>query len=773
MRNSFSQILKPMNDNQRVSLLQKLVADQDLKRELNIRKRTTLLQSVKKSQLDDFIKEGWEIDKEFKTTYRFTKPKKHDAAFEDQVWCLIANLGFKLMNEGRGFHVPYDSEGNSQQVDVFAKDDETILIVECKSAERNKRGDFKKDLEAFKVKIGGIRKTVQNLFPSTKLKFKFIFATKNYTLDQVDRDRLANIGGTHFDDEVIEYYTEMFKQIGLAAKYQLLGSLFEGMEIPELDISIPAIQGKMGNHVYYSFSIEPEKLLKIGYVLHRNKANKKMMPTYQRLIKRSRLKSVQEFIDNKGYFANSIIISIDTRNKKLSFDRANTQVKSAISSLGVLHLPKKYRSAFIIDGQHRLYGYANSEYRFNNSIPVVAFIDLAREEQVKLFSQINENQKAVSKNLRNTLRADLLWTSDSLIDQLNALKSRISMELGENMDSALYDRIIIGENNKTKTRCVTTEAIIRALRKTNFLGKVTKTRIDEMGTFYRGNLDESFNKLSNYLIRCFNYLSKNIEEEWKRGEDDVIVINKAVYSQILIFSDIVDLLFRERICNPQSTSKVLFEEAKTYIDPIIYFYSELKDELKDELRSSYGSGGDTKYWRKLQLCIREDLQQFNPDGLDDYIKQEAREYNTEAFKLIRDIETFFKEDFRVKLEDKFGNTWFKKGVPPQIAKKAIDLAYDKNLSIENEEDEVKPWDCMTIIAYRAIALKSWRDVFESHYTRPNEAKINGGKDAKTEWMVKLEKLRNENFHQYSVTEDEFDFIQALRGWLISDQKGSN
>ena len=42
----------------------------------------------------------------------------------------------------------------TQQIDVFAKDDETIIIVECKSTkEENKRGDFKKDLEAYKGKI--------------------------------------------------------------------------------------------------------------------------------------------------------------------------------------------------------------------------------------------------------------------------------------------------------------------------------------------------------------------------------------------------------------------------------------------------------------------------------------------------------------------------------------------------------------------------------------------------------------------------------------------
>ncbi len=194
----------------------------------------------------------------------------------------------------------------------------------------------------------------------------------------------------------------------------------------------------MGGHTYYAFSIEPEKLLKISYVLHRNKANTNMMPTYQRIIKKNRLQAIHKFIDEEnGYFPNSIIISIDPGKKTgLRFDPASTQVSSAIASVGVLHLPKRYRSAFIIDGQHRLYGYANSRYKESNSIPVVAFLNLERSEQVKLFIQINENQKAVSKNLRVTLKSDLLWTSDDLTDQITALRSRIAIYLGENRRSA-------------------------------------------------------------------------------------------------------------------------------------------------------------------------------------------------------------------------------------------------------------------------------------------------------------------------------------------------
>ncbi len=758
-----------MNEILKLELFKKIISEKDISKELRLRKRTYVNVTIPNKnvvEFEEYISAGWEIEKEFKTSKKLRRYKSHDVQFEDKVWSLFASLGFTFMNKDRKFEIPYDKNNTklTQQVDVFAKDNETILIVECKSTpEENKRGDFKKELEAYKSKIGGIRNTISQLYPDQKLKFKFIFATENYSISESDLDRLDNINGCHFDDEVLDYYINMQKQIGLASRYQLLGSLFGGQEIPELDNKIPAIRGKMGGHTYYSFSIEPEKLLKVGYVLHRNKANINMMPTYQRIIKKPRLNSIHEFIDiKKGYFPNSIIISIDSgKNGDLEFDRANTQVKDAIACVGILHMPKRYRSAFIIDGQHRLYGYANSIYKSTNSIPVVAFVDLEREEQVKLFMQINENQKAVSKNLRTTLNADLLWTSKNYIEQHRALRSRISIILGESRNSALFDKISIGEDRRT----ITQEAFDKSLNQSNLLGKVTKTKIEKLGTFYNGDLDDSFNRLSAFLRYTFNYIKECIPEIWG-SPDNILLINKGIFSFIKLQSDIVDFLIAKNFIHQTDNPKAIFEETKNYLDSAINFISEMDEETKETLRKAYGTGGYLKYWRILQMSVSKVHEEFVPEGLEDYIKKEAREYNTKAFQYIRDIETFFKKDFKEKLQDKYDSKWFKNGVPPQIAKKAIEMAYDKNLKIENENDEVEPWDCLTIISYRTIATKNWRDLFETDYTRPNEKKLSGGKEAKTQWMVKLENLRNENFHQYSVSEEEFYFLEELHDWLI-------
>ncbi len=527
-----------------------------------------------------------------------------------------------------------------------------------------------------------------------------------------------------------------------------------------MENKIPAIEGKMGGHTYYSFSIEPEKLLKIGFVLHRNKANENMMPTYQRLIKKARLKEIHSFIeDEKGYFPNSIIINIVTeKNKKLVFEPSNNQVHNAISRVGVLYLPKKYKSAFIIDGQHRLYGYANSQYKSSNTIPVVALVNIDRSEQVKLFMQINENQKAVSKDLRNTLDADLLWDSDNYFDKIKALKSKIAINLGENRNSPFFGKISIGEDK----RIITTEHINLALNRSDFLGKVKKNEIETLGTFYTGDLDKAFRNISDFLFRSFGYIKNSLEDIWEQ-EGNIIVINKGFYGITLLLNDLVNHLQANGELESLKTSKSIFEEVKPFLDTVIHFYKDLDENKSNELKTSYGTPGDAKYWRTLQGAMKENHPEVQYKGLEDYLKKEDKENNERAFKLIREIEIIFlKNRIREKLEVEFGKHWFKKGLPEKVYSDAIASAAKKNLEIEDDEEEKEPWDQLHLINYREIILKNWQKLFEKSYSKPN---VTGNKEAKTSWLVQLNRIRNENSHTYYVTSSELSFIEEVYDWL--------
>jgi DNA sulfur modification protein DndB len=241
----------------------------------------------------------------------------------------------------------------------------------------------------------------------------------------------------------------------------------------------------MGGLNYFSFAMEPAKLLKLGYVLHRSKSIK-VLPTYQRLIKRNRLTGIKRFVENGGYFPNAIVVNIETLGKKLRFDPSPLAIDGSQAKLGVLHLPPRYRSLYIIDGQHRLYGYGGSKYAQSNTIPVVAFVGLDRDDQLRLFMEINENQKAVSKNLKHTLDADLKWDSANLRDRAEGIKKQLAQELGEDVTSPLYNRILVGEDQRTETKIITLEAVIKGLNQTPFIGRFTKDVVKEQGVFYTG-----------------------------------------------------------------------------------------------------------------------------------------------------------------------------------------------------------------------------------------------------------------------------------------------
>lgn len=128
------------------------------------------------------------------------------------------------------------------------------------------------------------------------------------------------------------------------------------------------------------------------------------------------------FIDDGGYFPNSIIINFSSKRHKIQFE-ASSKTADTNSCFGTLKIPNSYAISYIIDGQHRVYGYANSKFKNSNTIPVVAFENLDTSEQLKIFMDINENQKAVSPSLRLDLEEDLYWNSERTDSRIKALRS--------------------------------------------------------------------------------------------------------------------------------------------------------------------------------------------------------------------------------------------------------------------------------------------------------------------------------------------------------------
>ncbi len=731
--------------------------------------------TVQPKQIPGLEADGWVIAARNKRSIRMRKPKPHDIAFEDKVWAAFAKLYFTSLNKDRTFTLRYgQGQGETQEIDVFAADAEVVLVIECKSTEIVRQGQFKKEVEALQVQRQGMLKEIKKEFPNHKV--KFILATNNYGLTAATADRIETADIIHMDEDVIEYYLGLADHLGNAARYQLLGNLFAGQKIPNLDPEVVAIEAHMGGHKYYSFSIEPERLLKLAYILHRNKANTNLMPTYQRLIKKTRLKGVAQFIEDGGYFPNSLILSIDQAARGVRFDPFPRHTGE--TRAGILRLPQTFRAAYVIDGQHRLYGYADSSRAGVDLIPVVAFTNLEKSEQVQLFMQINENQQAVPKNLRLTLDADLLYDSKDLRQRMRALRLHVAQQLGDNKASPLYGRILIGENSKTLIRCLTIDAVSRGIDRGNFLGSVTKTEIKELGSFFRGSNEATVRPLLEYLSLGLHYVKQLLDTQFRLGsaEGGFVFINNGVESIIRILGDIVDHLVKVNGYNPREmTPQELFEEAMIYLDPMIEHLESLDAAQGLEYRQMYGSGAGTKYWRRLQQAINVARPDFAPSGLLEYLESEEKHFNDESRDMITAIEQFIKDDVRHRLENEYGASWLKTGVPRKIQVDAGKIMIERNAD-RDAEHELELWDCLYIVDYRTIMTQShelWKELFEKQYTPPGDESKPGGWKARSDWIQRLNDLRNEVSHARSVTAEDHDFLVTLATWLIKNQSDND
>lgn len=750
-----------------------IITGDELKKTKALRNKTYILRKERASAYNELLEEGWIKVQDYKDhrTIKVKKDKPHYEQFEDSIWVMLFNMGFQYMNKDRNFKVSYDQSNDkfTQQIDVFAADDETVLIIECKSAESIKEYSFKKDIEKFHGQFQGLSNEIRKKYPGAKI--KQIFATQNYILGDADREKLKEWNIAYFSEPEIEYYSELVKHLGSAAKYQLLGNLFSNQKIKNMENRIPAIRGKMGNHTYYSFSIEPEKLLKIGYVLHRSEANSDMMPTYQRIIKRSRLKSVQKFIDEEqGYFPNSIIISIDSK-KPLQFDIAKNPVNDSIVDLGILHLPKQYKSAYIIDGQHRLYGYSDSKYANKNSIPVVAFENLDKKEQIKLFMEINENQKAVSKNLRNTLNADMQWDSDNPSERREAIKLKIAQKLGEDKLSPLYDRIIIGEDKSTGIKCITIESIKLAINDGHLLAKYNKKgNLEHTGLLDFENNEATFKYIYDYIRLCLMYIKDNVPNEWEKDSSNngIITINNGIGGIVRTLNSIVKhLIDKENLGIPVKVSvKELFEKSKYYLDSIVRFYEKIDDEKRETIKKYYGGNAPKYSWRSLEQAIHDEHDDFSPIGLKEYWDKYSKENNADAIEKIGEIEKAVKQIIEDKLTDKFGSKFYKE-IPIQIYNEANSKI---SSHMYNTDEEMNFWDALSLKDFASIITygRNWSELFEDDFTIPSQAKLRGGKEAKTEWLNTIGKLQKEaGKATFAVSKDTYELICEIYENLCS------
>jgi DGQHR domain-containing protein len=591
-----------------------------------------------------YLADGWTVTKKLKRQLRLSKPKNLDRQFEDRVWRLFYKMGYTDLNKGHDFTIKYkaaDGSFREKQIDIFAKDLETVVVGECKCCDEYKPRSLSKDIAEFvglrKQFADAIRRHYGREF---KPKILWFFFTDKVLWSQADKSKATAEHLKIMTEREIEYFSQLSEHLGRATRYQFLAEYLGGDKIPEMkDVTVPAIRGKLGGKTFYSFVSTPEQLLKICFVNHRTLADPLALPTYQRLVKRSRLKAIGEFVRSGGYFPTNILINFDEKRR---FDRKERD-ESADVQFGSLYLPDKYKSAWIVDGQHRLYGYSCIDPQYSkHNVAVIAFEGLKREDEANLFVTINHEQKTVPRTLLDELDADLKWGSSVPAERLASVSARIVQSLTERIGGPLFRRVIAQGMKGDDVSCLTMPELKGGIVRSHLIWSLAqKRRLLISGPLCAENDQRTVTRAADAINLFLSQLRSANSGRWDAGRSGAFCINVGVRAMLLMFDSLIKhaAAKRKNFDPSNATPAEIVDEAARVAKPLIERLGDISDsEFLERFSEKYGSGGPLDYFYELSQIIWEKDKSFAPEGLAEYVASKDEKRIKEAETTIKFIE---------------------------------------------------------------------------------------------------------------------------------------
>jgi len=749
--------------------LNKLLTDNDeINAELRSRSKKIIEQTIRHKdkeilceKVEVELKDGWTVAKENKQSIRMAKDKPMSDQLEDELWTILARMGFNEMSYGNDFKIHVGTNVNPRQIDVFAKDNETAIMVECTCCETPKKKNMSTLIEKIESFKGKMATSIKSHYGGNqKLKLRWVIATRNIEWGPADLEKAKAAKIWVLRDNEINYYRKLTTHLKSAAKYQFLAHLFSNEKIDGLDITVPATRGKMGGVTFYNFLVRPSDLIKIVYVSHKASRDIEDLETYQRMLQPKRLKRIAAYIDEGGQFPTNIVINIKTKNG-LRFDKVE-KVKD--SSFGWLHLPNQYSSAWIIDGQHRIYGYAHSQ-RNNEckeekaTLPVLAYVNLQSEREAQLFVDINCEQVRVPKNLLNEIYATLKWDSEDYGERVYALRSRVVMALDGRKTSPFYDRIITTNRDKTHFRCLTLTSFNDGLKENKFFGESARgsRKLGPLCYAPSENQVDTMNKAIDVLIGYFSLFKEAMPEHWNFGDapGGFLCTNNAIRALLRVLKEIlVYVHWKERMDVNLLEADELLPHIKKYSEPIVNFFTTASPELIVSFRSRQAQKGVQRNTLDFMTFVNKDFPDFEPRELKDHLENIDEEGTKEARGLIDSIQKTLFKSIIMKLKEHHNDDpddWWTEGIPEPVRLNCAQRS-EKEKGAKNKEQYICLIDYHNIAAYDWPFFKEFFSFLES-----------GGKDKQLKWVKELNDIRNITHHseKWPATKEQVATVREI------------
>lgn len=718
---------------------------------------SALKKEALETKIQGEIEDGWSIVRKNKKSARLAKPKPADRQLEDDVWCLLYQLGFKELNKNRNFTIQTGPNSPARQIDIFAKDDDTVFIVECTHSQENGSKSIKHLID----KINGIRdeviKSIHTHFGKTpKLKVKWAIATRNVDWRKADRDRAAESKIAIITEQEIAYYGKLTSYIKGAARYQFMARYLKGEGVDGLKLELPATRGKMGGVTFYNFLISPKDLLKLSYISHKaTSAND--LETYQRMVKPSRLKNIAKYIDNGGQFPTNIVVNFKTKSP-LRFEKTQS-----FDNFGTLFLPGQYGAAWIIDGQHRLYGYAFAEKGDTSLIPVLAYENLPASEEIQLFIDINCEQVKVSRSLTHELFSNLNFGSEDPVKRLEAQYPRIAIRLDSLPSSPIKNRVLTVSQEKDHFRCLTLTSLADGIKENKFLGSITHTPphppMTQAGPFSvpSGDLDLVTEKAADILAGYLNFFATGVPGNWYLGDDKggFLCTNNGLRALFRLLKELI--LFIERTEYIQALNleaEEILEKISQYVKPLVEYFANADASEIQNFRSRQALDGVAKNCLGMMGIISESIPAFTNDELTIYLSTRDKEGTKIAGDMIDEINIILFKDVLDTLKQTFGlekDAWWWGGIP-QTTREKCDNQVNRDNGIKER------YQYLSLADYQTIVVSNWQ-LFEEKY----DFGIKGKKADKVSWIGHINKIRQTTHHPEKglISKDEVAYVKEI------------
>lgn len=664
--------------------------------------RDYVTKRVKPDLVEEAQCHSWRIDKIYKHTVQVRKDKAYETQVQDRIWSLLYRMDFLYMNGNEQAHLVPDAKTPLLQtfiIDIVGIDHEVGIAILCKasSVKRNADVRFRQELDEyinarslFSSEINHVAKEPDR---SYKRKPALAIFACNILINEEDKKFAKDKNITILDENDLSYYEELVSHLGAAAKYQFLADLLPGVEIPALDLTIPAIRTKMGKFVCYSFAISPEHLLKISYVAHRARGKRADLQAYQRMLEKGRLDEIKKYINKPGIFPTNIVINLD---KKPNFDIGKQITEHKYGTFGWLKLRSAYKSAWVIDGQHRLYAYSGHDRAASSLLSVLAFELLPFDVQAELFIDINSRQKRVKQSLLQELYGDLHKDSPDAEFRIRALISQTIKALDIRRDSAFFQRVQTEEEKRSKKRCISWNSLFQSLSESTFTNA-------EKGVLWIDDDDTATKERIFYIINgWFNAIKRDVLAWWDAGsgEGGGLAMNDSVVACFNVLKSVLQHLISKGENLRSLSSEELYEYIAPYALAVSKYLSSLSKDERQAFRLHRGSQGQTQRTKMLQIAINKDFPDFMPSGLKEHIAEKMNNVKP-LLAIIKEILS------NIVLEELYNecgsqeNQWWMAGIPEKT-RQEVSRRYEEDRGKQGSKEHY-----FEFLDYQAIIRHNW------------------------------------------------------------------